>query len=98
MIDLILSQNLSYYSGKLVNFLKQNIMSGVLDPFGGELRSQDGIIHKAGDPALTNEQIITMNWLNDNVIGKIPVMREMSDAAKETVAVSGVSGTEKSQE
>ena len=39
-----------------------------------------------------------MNWLNDNVIGKIPVMREMSDAAKETVAVSGVSGTEKSQE
>ena len=73
-------------------------MNGVLDPFGGELRSQDGIIHKADDPALTNEQIITMNWLNDNVIGKIPVMREMSDAAKETVAVSGVSGTEKSQE
>ena len=98
VIDLILSQNLPYYSGKLVNFLKQNIMNGVLDPFGGELRSQDGIIHKADDPALTNEQIITMNWLNDNVIGKIPVMREMSDAAKETVAVSGVSGTEKSQE
>lgn len=98
VIDVILSQNLNYYSEKLISHLRDDVIRGSFEIFGGEIHSQDGVIRKAGDSPLTSEEIIKMNWLNDNVEGRIPVKSEMKEAARETVAVSGVSGTGKSQE
>ena len=31
-----------------------------------------------------------MDWLNDNVIGSIPSLEELTDEARELVAVSGI--------
>ena len=94
VIDVIMSDKISYYSRKLVNTLKQAVCAGSLSPFDGELRSQDGVIKAADAPRLTNEEIITMNWLNDNVIGSIPDVGELYEDAKETVQVSGVKAAE----
>ena len=50
----------------------------------------DGIVREEGASPLTYEEIITMNWLNDNVIGSIPTSDEVDEIAKKTVSVIGV--------
>ncbi|MDO4619546.1 MAG: BMP family ABC transporter substrate-binding protein [Lachnospiraceae bacterium] len=90
VIDVILSEKLSYYSVKMVNTLKKALVAGTLNPFDGELHSQEKLIKAADSPRLSNEEIIRMNWLNDNVVGSIPVMEELNESAKDTVQVSGV--------
>ena len=88
--DLILSEHLPYSSKKLAHIMKEGIVRGMLTPFDGELRSQSGIVKTADDPDLTTDEIITMDWLCDNVIGEIPEARSLSDEAKSAVKVSGV--------
>ncbi|WP_274941629.1 BMP family ABC transporter substrate-binding protein [Chordicoccus furentiruminis] len=97
VIDVIFSEKLSYYSRKLMRTLKGAVIAGTLNPFDGELRSQQGVIKTADAPRLTNEEIITMDWLNDNVIGAIPTMEELRDTARITVSVSGVQAVEAEQ-
>ena len=95
VIDVVCSEKLSYYSRKLVSVLRNALVADTLNPFDGELRSQNGLIKEADAPRLSYEEIITMNWLNDNVIGRLPALEELKDTAKETVSVSGVEGTKK---
>lgn len=91
VIDVLLSDRLSYYTRKLVRTLRTGIVfRQLLTPFDGELRSQTGIVKEENATRLTNEQIITMNWLNDNVIGSIPETSQLTDSAREAVSVSGV--------
>ena len=91
VIDVIMSEKISYYSRKLVRALKRAVVADVLSPFDGEIRSKTGLIKKAEDPRIPNSGIITMDWLNDNVIGSIPELDEIADSPmKETVKVSGV--------
>jgi hypothetical protein len=39
---------------------------------------------------LSDDEIIRMNWLNDNVIGSIPQKESLDDNTKDIVEVSGV--------
>ena len=99
VLDVVLSDSISYYTRKLVSGLRSAIIAGVVSPFEGELHSQLGLI-QATDPldrvsgsengSLSYEEIITMDWLNDNVIGRIPQLNELNDSAIGTVSVSGV--------
>ena len=98
VIDVILSKNLSYNSTKLINILRREIISGDLVPFEGALHSQDGIIRAKAGEVLTSEEIITMDWLNDNVIGSIPALKEINDSVKKTVKISGVKEMEPEEE
>lgn len=90
VVDVILGNKVSYYSGKMIRNLKRAIISGQFHPFDGELHSQSGLVKGEQDPGLSNEEIITMNWLNDNVAGEIPVFDDLTDSGKEAVKVSGV--------
>ena len=90
VIDVIMSEHISYYSKKLVGALRHGLITDTLNPFDGELRSQDGLIKPAGSPRLSNLEIIKMDWLNDNVNGTIPEIGELNDSVKETVQVVGV--------
>lgn len=92
VIDVILSEKLSYYSRKLVDMFRAGIVSGRLSPFMGELHSQDGLIREESSRGLSNEEIITMSWLNDNVIGSLPRKEELTEEAGAAVDVSGVRG------
>jgi len=90
VIDVVLSEKLPYYCRKTVHMLRDGIRSGMLNPFGGELRSQNGLVRPEGSSPLSNGQIIAMNWLNDNVAGRIPETCELNPAARDVTAVSGV--------
>lgn len=91
VVDVIVSDRLSYYSRKMCESLKDAIMKGTMNPFSGELRSQKGVIRKPTDPHhFRSDEIITMNWLNDNVIGELPKMADLTEAGQQTVMVSGI--------
>ena len=91
VIDVILSKHLPYYSHKLIATLRHCLLDGSLHPFEGELRSQDGIIRDQENKGrLSNEEIVSMNWLNDNIIGSLPKSWELTETGKKTAKISGV--------
>jgi len=90
VIDVSQCDIIPYCTAKLISAMKKSLTSDVCNPFDGELRSQDGIIKTADSPRLTNEEIINMNWLNDNVVGSIPKFEELTEAAQETVKANGM--------
>lgn len=90
VVDVILSKNLPYASQKAVLTLRRLITNGVIHPFEGEIHTQSGILQGPDAPPLTDKEIITMDWLWDNVDGEIPDTWELVDSIKKTVKVSGV--------
>ncbi|HCW22188.1 MAG TPA: BMP family ABC transporter substrate-binding protein [Lachnospiraceae bacterium] len=94
VVDVLCSERLPYTSKKLVEILRHGIITEQMRPFDGELHSQKETIKTVQDPLLTNEQIIEMNWLNDNVIGSIPETQDLVESAQGTVKVAGIDETE----
>ena len=70
--------------------LRRDIIGANFNPFDGELHSQEGVVRREGDAPLTSMDVITMDWLNENVIGEIPRIDALDDEAKATVKYSGV--------
>ncbi|HIW82887.1 MAG TPA: BMP family ABC transporter substrate-binding protein [Candidatus Dorea gallistercoris] len=90
VVDIICSQNLPLETKKLTELLKHAISSGQFHPFSGILYSQTGQVQDEAWKSLSAEEIITMDWLADNVIGSIPAEDELIDRAKAVVAEQGV--------
>ena len=90
VIDVIHSDELPYYSRKMLKLFRSGIVSHRIDPFRGELHSQTGMISGEGAPSLESGQIIKMNWLNDNVEGSIPSEEEMVDSVRSTMENIGI--------
>ena len=90
VIDVIYSQNLPIGTQKLLTMLKRAIATGEYHPFSGILYSQNGMIQSDPDKILSPEEIITMDWLADNVIGTIPKSRGLKEQAKPVTLQSGV--------
>ena len=90
VIDIYQCNNIPYSTVKLISAIKKTITADVCNPFDGELRSFDGVIKTADSDRLTNEEIIKMNWLNDNVIGSIPTFDELTESAQKTVKANGL--------
>lgn len=90
VIDLIYSQNLPNGTKRLVDLLHNDICSGTFLPFSGIFHSQDGTLMCEQGQSLTPEEIITMNWLVDNVVGTIPTIDQLSDHAKSVTDLQGV--------
>ena len=95
LIDVICSKTLPPDTVRLINLLKKGICSGEFDPFAGMRYTKDGTHYIKVTDRLTSEQIITMDWLAENVIGFIPTMEELTEDAKNIVQVIGVSKVKK---
>ena len=95
VIELICSQDLPQGTKRLVDLLRNNICSETLIPFSGELWAQDGTLMNGGDQIIPPQEIITMDWLMDNVVGNIPLL---SDLTEESQAVAKLQGLGKIQE
>ena len=90
VIDVICSQNLPIGTKRLVDLLKKVIASGEFSPFTGILYSQDGIVQDDPKRTLTPEEIITMDWLAENVIGSIPKADELKEYYRPVFSQQGV--------
>ena len=92
IVDVICSGSLPQGTQRLVELLKKTICEGEFNPFSGVLYSQNGIIQEEKEKTLTPEKIITMDWLCENVIGRIPKMSELTEHAKPVVMEQGIQG------
>lgn len=90
VIDVICSQNLPNGTKRLVEILKDTIRRGEFEPFSGVLYSQNGVVQENPKKALSPEKIVTMNWLSDNVIGKIPEKEQLMEGAMAVTSQQGI--------
>lgn len=90
VIDVICSGKLPIGTQRLVKLLKEDIKAGKFDPFEGVLYSQNGVVESENEGFLTPEEIIQMDWLAENVIGRIPELDELTEEAKKTVLLQGI--------
>ena len=90
VIDVICSQNLPHGTNRLITFLKNSIRSGSFQPFVGTIYSQDGTVQCEEEERLSPEEIITMNWLAENVVGKLPEFDELTEEAQSLVRLQGL--------
>ena len=58
--------------------------------FEGELIDQNGRVRNKEGNILTPEEIISMDYLLDNVVGSFPDVESLNDSAKRMVANQGV--------
>ncbi len=90
VIDISMGDQISYYSRKLLGILKRGLKRGEIEPFSGEIHSQNALIQPKDARVLSDDAIIRMDWLNDNVIGSIPEKESLNKLAQSVVEVSGV--------
>ena len=102
VIDVICSKSMPHGTSRLIEFLKNSIRAGAFHPFDGPIYDQDGVVQCKKGKTLEPDEIITMDWLAENVIGKIPELDELTDEARTLVELQGIkvdeSGTEKNAE
>lgn len=55
-----------------MNFMKDMIIRGLYHPFRGPIYNQDKVLKVEGGTHLMPEDILTMDWFVDGVIGRIP--------------------------
>ena len=85
VIDLIMSDELPRGIAMLTNIVKGQMYVDCFNPFWGTLRKQDGSITGSPDMGLSPEEIITMDYLVEGVIGSIPENRELTRDARERI-------------
>ncbi len=90
VVEVICSDKLPVSVRRLARVVGGAIQSGQLHPFDGFLRSQETVIHGSENDSATPEEIITMDWLAENVEGTLPSYSQLSYEGKATVDVVGV--------
>lgn len=94
VVDVICSKKMPHGTHRLVNFLKSSICAGSFNPFDGLIYSQDGIVRCKEGESLQPEDILSMNWLAENVVGRIPAFEELTEEAKLLSNFQGIYKTE----
>lgn len=90
VIDVICSQHLPAGTVKLVELMKQAISSDTFHPLSGPLIDQQGKVHYEESEIMKPEDIVRMDWLVENVEGKIPTIDDLKEEAKQVVLLRGL--------
>ena len=97
VIDVICAQDMPHGTHRLIEFLKNSIRAGSFHPFDGLIYSQNGVIRCKEGESLGPDAILTMNWLAENVIGRVPEPEELTDEARMLQKLQGADVDEKSR-
>ena len=89
VIDLIMSDELPHGITMLTNIIRGQMYEDYFNPFWGQFHRQDGSLVGRKEQSLTPEEIITMDYLVDGVIGSIPQNWELTEDAREKVELQG---------
>ncbi len=89
-IDLLTSRRVPERVRRLADLLHERIRSEAFLPFIGPIRDQQDHLRVGDAVAPTLQEIIHMDYLADNVIGRIPSIDELTDVARTLVSLQGV--------
>ena len=90
VIDVICSDNLPHGIHRLTELLKNSIRSGSFRPFEGLIYSQGGKLQCRDGESLKPEDIITMGWLAENVVGTEPEFDQLTEEAQKLVQLQDI--------
>lgn len=90
VVDVVFSKHLPIGQKRLAGLLKTAVSTGAFNPFSGVLYAQSGAVTDDPDGCLSPEEIMTMDWLAENVIGSIPDSGELKEQAAPVVEQQGV--------
>ena len=90
VVDLILSEKLPMQVERIVSTLKGLMIRNRFVAFSGGIVSQDGTERCKPDEEMNIDDIIKMDWLCENVVGKIPSKDELRERARPIVEMKGV--------
>ncbi|MBQ6041377.1 MAG: BMP family ABC transporter substrate-binding protein [Oscillospiraceae bacterium] len=82
-IDVACSKRLPIGTQKLVKLVQERITMEKFKPFSGPIYSQDGKCRVEENQSLTPDEIITQDWLADNVVGRLPEISELAPEFRE---------------
>ena len=95
VVDVLCSKRIPYATEKLMKLIKSEIIHGDITPFYGEIRTRTGMLKDAGSGPLNYFDVVNMNWLNENIDGRIPPISEFSEDAMDFVRAFGVAAEQK---
>ncbi len=90
VVDLICSNKIPVETARLVEAFRSMIINGQFEPFSDEIYDQSRRLRNKKGKSLAPEEIITMDWLMDNVIGSIPDIEQLEDSVKPLVMNQGI--------
>ena len=90
VIDVIWSSAVPDETRHLLDTLRNAIRNYDFNPFDGILHAQQGLISKDANHTLTPREIISIDWLLDNIIGRIPTANELREDAQNVVRQEGI--------
>ena len=90
VVDLICSNKIPVETARLVEAFRSMIINGQFEPFSDEIYDQSRRLRNKKGNSLAPEEIITMDWLMDNVIGSIPDIEQLEDSVKPLVMNQGI--------
>ena len=90
VIDVELASSIPDGLRALSQMLRHGIQSGVLDPFRRRIVAQDGTVKNDGSQGFTPDALLHIDWLCENVEGKIPEFEEIEPFARPMVRELGL--------
>jgi basic membrane lipoprotein Med (substrate-binding protein (PBP1-ABC) superfamily) len=90
VIDINLSSQISPYTRKTIEFCRRMIKEGNLNPFSGRLDSQEGMVQDQDAVNMSGEKIITMDWLNYNIVTPLPKQEDFDEGSRKLFELCGI--------
>ena len=90
VIDIELSDRLPAGVRTLAEILRRDMIAGTLDPFARKIIAQDGTVKNDGTQIPDAKERLKMDWLCENVIGKIPTFDQILPVSRTMVRELGV--------
>ncbi len=90
VVDVELAPNLPDGTRALARMLRYGLKTGALEPFRRRIIAQDGTVKNDGSRGFTPDEILRMDWLCENVEGKIPEFYEIEPYAQPMVRQLGL--------
>ena len=75
---------------QMAKVLERSLSDGSLDPFRRKIIAQDGTLKNDGSRSLTPDELLRMDWLCDNVVGRIPSFSEILPYSQDMVRELGI--------
>ena len=90
VIDIELSDKLPTGVATMAGLLRKGFCEKAVDPFRRKIVAQDGSLKSDGSKIFTPEELLTMDWLCDNVIGEIPTFDQILPMSQSIVRELGI--------
>lgn len=92
VVSVLCSRRVSSGTRRLVGVLRDALRNERMDPFYGTLFDQAGNVVRGEDTPMTAQQIMKMNWLSSNVVGRLPQLDEFKPKGQELLRMQGLEG------